>query len=67
MPKGKAFAMSEERTLQLGSKRASTQEFPDGIPIAIGHFHAFPSMKNEERHYYHLDQKSYNARLRNYF
>ena len=59
--------MSEKRTLQLGSNRALTQEFPDGIPIAIGHFHSFPSMKNEEWHYYHLDQKSCNAILRNYF
>ncbi len=53
--------------MQLGSKRALTQEFPDGIPIAIGHSHSFPNMKNEERHCYHLDQKSCNAILRNYF
>lgn len=49
------FAVSEERTMHLASKRALTQEFPDGIAIAIGHFHSSPSMKNEERHYCHLD------------
>lgn len=53
--------------MQLGARHALTQEFPDGIPFAISHFHSFPSMKNEERHYYHLDLKSGNAILRNYF
>ena len=43
-----------------------TPEYPDGIPFSIGHSLTFPSMRNEEMHGCHLDEKSCSVRLRNY-